>query len=193
MPITKLLCKAHIYIYVYIYIYIYQSTFENDSCRWLLGDHRCIHILHLYNVSRRFKNTPTHWVKTCRTPPFLQSFLSCFLHFFFSYFLPNLLTPGGGENLPPLHFLELWRPRKLPFSMSMFASIFDDMRVTFWQPKAPKVDPKQAKMDSRIDPQIKQKLTWGISTKSWTYKNARCTNFKNHAPVWASCPFTQIS
>ena len=52
----------------------------------------------------------THWVRACRPFLFLQIFRSSLLPFFFSSFLPNLLTHRGGGNYLPAYLP--WRTNK---------------------------------------------------------------------------------
>ena len=60
----------------------------------------------------------------------------------------------------------------MPISTSMFdyiLTIFDHLKL-----------PKQAKMASKIDPKMKRKTTWGMTSKSWKYyEKAKYQNLEN--------------
>ena len=85
-------------------------------------------------------NPPTHRVMACRAFLFGQdvpsSCLTCFLLSFRTSAPYPLLATS------PRKFQTPGRPRNLLCSMTVSASMFDNILVTFWTPEAPKLKPK---------------------------------------------------
>ena len=91
-----------------------------------------------------------------RVEPF-PFFFSSFLSFFLSSFLPFFRI---SYTLHPL-----LASISLPFSISIFASFFDCILITFWSLKTPKVDPKTSQNGFRSWSKNEAKMNIGNNHK----------------------------
>ena len=139
---------------------------------------------------------PSPFSKSSHLPVFLSSFLLS------SFLFSEPPTPGGKFTPTPPYPLLATSPLKsfavmpsqnLPFSMPIFASIFDDILVAFC-PKVPKLETKtgQNGFPNQSQNEAKTNMVNNQQTSAY-HKKARRWNLKNHAPLRAPWTFTQIS
>ena len=133
---------------------LFPSHAERDSFNWM----SCCFDFHSKSKSvdlGRFNNTSVLFRRPTRSRrveqlPFVKS---SFFSIFISSFLPFFRTSYRES-------LSRNRTSSEPTSMPIFASISDDMLVTFWRPKAPKVDPNtsQNKFQNRSHNEAKNNM-----------------------------------